>query len=143
NFFLRMFQPANASALSHQRINPRSQTHDQQPEENGWPHEVVASLLPRCRLMQVLFKIIENVFEPGNIFWRCFAQSFMRFQHRFGLFSFLSVGAVEHVLLHLLACRSGRTVRPDLENLIEPKPGKKLATAIAAMNNMKMTLAQC
>ena len=55
NFFLRMFQPANASALSHQRINPRSQTHDQQPEENGWPHEVVASLLPRCRLMEVLF----------------------------------------------------------------------------------------
>jgi hypothetical protein len=42
-------------ALSHQRINPRGQTRDQQPEENGWPHEVVASLLPRCRLMEVLF----------------------------------------------------------------------------------------
>jgi hypothetical protein len=41
--------------LSEQRINPPRQTRDQQPEENGWPHEVVASLLLRCRLMKVLF----------------------------------------------------------------------------------------
>src|SRR5439155_714273 len=51
----RTFQPANASALSQERVNPRGQTGDQQPEKNGWPHEIVASLLPRRRLMKVLF----------------------------------------------------------------------------------------
>jgi hypothetical protein len=41
--------------LSQQRINPRDQAGDQQPKKNGWPHEMVASLFPRCRLMEVLF----------------------------------------------------------------------------------------
>jgi len=55
NFFLRTLESPNASPLSHQRIDPRGQACDQQPEKNGWPHEIVASLLPRRRLMEVLF----------------------------------------------------------------------------------------
>ena len=54
NLFLRTFQPANAPSLPQQSVNPQTETGDQQPEENRWPHEVLASLLRRCRLMKVL-----------------------------------------------------------------------------------------
>ena len=53
DFFLRTLESPNASALTQQGVNPHSKARDQQPEENIWPHEVVASLLHR-RLMEVL-----------------------------------------------------------------------------------------
>jgi len=54
HFLVRTFESANASSLSQQRVNPNAQTCDEQPEKNSWPHEIVASLLPRGRLMKVL-----------------------------------------------------------------------------------------
>ena len=64
----------------------------------------------------------------------------MRFQHRFSPLLFFSSGDDACVLLHLFAFWSGRAIRADFENLVEPKSGKKLATAIATMNNVEMAL---
>ena len=53
--FLRAFQLPNAAPLAHFDIDQTAQARDQQPEEKEWPHEQLARLFPRCRLMEVLF----------------------------------------------------------------------------------------
>src|SRR5207248_4927622 len=76
DFFLRALQPANAASLSQQGVHPQPKAADQQPNEDSWRER--GQLFPRCRLMAVLFYIIENVFKPRKIFWRRFTPALMR-----------------------------------------------------------------
>ena len=64
----------------------------------------------------------------------------MRFQHGLGRFFFSRLSAVGRVLLHFLAFRGRRAIGPNIENLVEPQPGKKVAAALAAMDDVKMAL---
>jgi len=81
NRFFRTLELANPVALPLPGEKPARETRDQQPKKNDWPHAPRAGLLRRRPVVEILFQVIENVFEPGDILRRGIAQRLMRVQH--------------------------------------------------------------
>jgi hypothetical protein len=97
----------------------------------------MASLLRGGFRLKILFEVVENVFEPGKIFWRCVTQRLVRIEHLFRLLLFAQSG-----LLQFLTLRSVRAVCRNLEELVEAKTAEELATALATMDDLKVTFTE-
>ena len=85
--------------------------------------------------MKVLSEEVENVLKTKDIFGRRLAKRFVRFEHGFCLLLFSSGG-----LFKRFTFRCTGAIAVDIEYLIQSEPGKKLLTAIAAMNNVKVAV---
>src|SRR5205814_6307439 len=81
NFFLRAFELANANALPPPGEGPGRERRDEQAEENDWPHAPRKGSVRRRLVVQVLFQIIEKVFESREILRRCLAERLVRIKH--------------------------------------------------------------
>jgi hypothetical protein len=93
--------------------------------------------------MKILSEEIENVLKAKDIFGSRLAKRFVRFDHGLRLLLF---AGIQHVasggLLKRFTFRCTTAIAVDIEYLIQSKPGKKLLTATAAMNNVKVTAAE-
>jgi hypothetical protein len=91
--------------------------------------------------MQVLFQIIENVFETGNIFRGRFAKSLVGLQHGSGLLLLLLRGGGSAGFTRkLIAFRRDGAIGVDVEQLIKTEPGEQLAAAGSTVDNVQMAL---
>src|SRR5262245_63529091 len=91
--------------------------------------------------MKVLSQEIENVLKTKDIFGRRFAKRFVRLEHCFCLLPLSGIYCLDFRGLFkrfTLGCPA--TIAVDIEYLVQSKPGKKLLTPIAAMNNVKVTV---
>src|SRR4030095_12155896 len=98
---------------------------------------IEANLLLYRVVVKVLLEVLENVFEPQNVFRRCFTQRFMSFQHFPGLLFFCHLRGRERV-----AFRSARAVGGNLEKLVETEAREQLPAAFAAMHHLQVSLAE-
>ena len=141
DFFLRTFEQPDAPAKQDRGINPAGNGYEQQPAENNRPHRREATLLRGRFLMEVLLQIIENVFEPGNIFRRGFAQRLVRLQHGVRLFAFLVARRFRGRFSGKhFTFRRGGAVGMNIEQLIKTQAGEQLVAARPAVNDVKMPL---
>ena len=93
--------------------------------------------------MKVLLQIIENVFEPGNIFRRGFAQCLVRLQHGAGLLAFLVARRFSSRSFgEYFTFGRGGAVDMHIEELIKTQPRKQLVAAVATVNDVQMALAK-
>ena len=91
--------------------------------------------------MKILSEEIENVLKAKDIFGSRLAKSFVRFEHGFCLLLFSGIQRMASGgLVKRFTFRCTSAIAVDIEYLIQSEPGKKLLTAIAAMNNVKVAL---
>jgi len=89
--------------------------------------------------MKILSQEIENVLKAKDIFGRCLAKRFMRLKHGLCLRLFAGIERVVFGgLFERFTVRCTAAIAVDIKYLIQSEPGKKLLTAIAAMNNVKV-----
>ncbi len=144
NFFLRAFELPDAPALALIGDEPADERGDEQPEEKK-THGAEAALLCWALLMEVVLEVFENVFESGEIFRRRLTERLVRRQHRPGLLALLLLRfrlARRAIFFERPALRSGRAIRLNVENLVEPEAGEKFMAALAATNDVEPPLAE-
>ena len=89
--------------------------------------------------MKILSQEIENVLKAKDIFRRRLAKRFVGFEHGFCLLLFSGIWRLASGgLFKRFTFRFTTAVAVDIEYLIQSEPGKKLLTAVAAMNNVKV-----
>ena len=98
---------------------------------------IEAKLLFYRVVVKGLFEVLENVFEPQNIFRRRFTQRFVSSQHFPGLILFPHAGGCEGI-----AFRSAGAVAGNLKKLIETQTREQLPAAFATMHDPQMSLAE-
>src|SRR5215813_1757836 len=95
------------------------------------------------KLMKVLSQEIENVLKAKYIFRRSLAKCLMRFQHRFYLLSlFVPKRLNPKRPLERSIFRKASTISANIKYLVQAQSRQKLLTAIAAVNDVKMTLSE-
>jgi len=91
-------------------------------------------------VMKILSQEIENVLKAKDIFGRSLAKRFVRFDHGLRLLLFSRIQRLTSGrLFKRFTFRCTGAIAVNIEYLIQSEPGKKLLTAIAAMNNVKVT----
>src|SRR5205814_8759120 len=119
NFFLRAFELANANALPPPGEGPGRERRDEQAEENDWPHAPRRKSVRRRLVVEVLFQIIEDVFETREVLRCGFTERFVRMEHvGVDLLLFFGRRSAGLVALKQLALRSSGAVAVTVENLI-------------------------
>jgi hypothetical protein len=98
---------------------------------------IEAKLLLYWVVVKVLLEVLENVFEPQNIFRRRFTQRFVSGQHFPGLLRLPHSRGCERI-----AFRGAGAVAGNLEKLIETEAREQLPTAFAAMHDPQVPLAE-
>ena len=92
--------------------------------------------------MQVLLQIIQDVFEPGKILRHGITERLVRIEHvGVDLLFLVGPGAIYLLALELLALGGGASVRMNVEDLVEPETGEKIAAALATMDHVEMPVA--
>src|ERR1039457_3530499 len=87
--------------------------------------------------------MIEDVLEPEEILRRGIAQRLMRVQHLPGVLLLLFFGRFSgRFALKQFTLRRRRSVRMDAKDLVETETAKEVATALAAMDNVEMSVSQ-
>ena len=93
--------------------------------------------------MEVLLQIIENVFEPEDIFRSRFAEGFVRLQHCASLLLLLPGGGFSgRFTRQLLAFGRRGAVAMNIEKLVKPEPVKQFAAAPAAVNDVQVSMTE-
>src|SRR5689334_17207650 len=98
---------------------------------------IKAKLLLYGVVVKVLLEVLENVFEPQNVFRRRFTQRLVSGQHFSGLFLFSHGRGRERI-----AFRGPGAVAGNLKELIETETRKQLPATFAAMHHSQVPLAQ-
>src|SRR5919204_1050159 len=128
NFLLRALKQPHPAGEQNRRVDPAADGREQQSQEKSRPHGRSARLLGGRLLMQVLLQIIENVFEPENIFRSRFAEGFVRLQHCASLLLLLPGGGFSgRFTRQLLAFGRRGAVAMNIEKLVKPEPVKQFA----------------